>query len=162
MSFPPPGSREGEGEDFDPFAPPSPFGSPEPSAPLSDPRPGADRGHDEWSAPSNPYGQPTPYPAPPATGYTAHGGTPSGVQPPVGYLSGAVASNQIATWALILAILGLCCGLLSIGGFVLSLQAKQAVAQGRANNGGIATAAMVISVVTFVLSALIVMANLTN
>lgn len=74
----------------------------------------------------------------------------------MGYLSGAVASNQIATWALILAILGLCYGLLSIGGFVLSLRAKQAVAQGRANNGGIATAAMVISVVTFVLSSLVV------
>lgn len=166
MTFPPPPGRRGdEGEDFDPFAPPSPFGSPEPASPPPVGPGVGDGSNDEWSTAQGPYGPPAPGP------YQAPQGTPTysspvapayGAPPPVGYLSGAVASNQIATWALTLSILGLCCGFLSIAGFVLSLQAKQAVAQGRASNGGVATTAMVISVVTFVLSSLIVLANLTN
>ena len=109
--------------------------------------------------PASPYGPPTGAPIQPAAPFAAPGSTPYGAPAPVGYLAGSTASNQIATWALTLAILGLCCGVLSIAGFVMSLQAKQAIAQGRANNASVASAAMIISVATFVISTAIVLAT---
>lgn len=160
MSFPPPSGGQGpQDEGYDPFAPPSPFGSPEPSV---GPVPSTPAGDPRFAGNDSPDGPPSAWPYDTASPDSTLGSNPYGPPAPVGYQAAAISSNQIATWALTLAILGLCCGFLSIAGFVMSLQAKQAVAQGRANNGGVASAAMAISVITFVLSSVVVMSNLRN
>jgi hypothetical protein len=95
-----------------------------------------------------PYGQQPVYgqqPYDPAGGqpgaYPAYQGAPYG-GPAFGY-----PKNGLAVWSLVLGILSIvCCGLFSgIPGIILGNKAQQAVARGEANNGGMATAGVVLS-----------------
>ena len=110
---------------------------------------------------ARPYGAPTAQPAqpgypaapqygaPPAQpGYPAapqYGATPYPAAP--GYAGGyAYPKNSLAVWSLVLAILGMMlCGLFTgIPAVIIGNNAKRAVASGEANNGGLATAGIVI------------------
>lgn len=109
----------------------------------------SDYGQSDYGAPpAAPYGTPTP----------ATYGTPA---PMYGAVSpyattGTGQANGLAVTALILSCLGMVCGgVFAVVGLILSIQARKAVAQGRASNGGVATAALVVSIVTLSLWALI-------
>ncbi|WP_265521074.1 DUF4190 domain-containing protein [Oerskovia flava] len=137
------------------------------------PVPGA--GDDE---PSNPYGTPprdgdvppqtggypgsaqypgaTPYPG--ATAYPGAGPYPGG---PAGY-GGYYPKNSLAVWSLVLGIVSmLVCGLFTgIPAVILGHNAKRAVAEGQADNPGMATAGIVLGWVAIALSVLAVFAML--
>lgn len=96
----------------------------------------------------NPYGdqQPNPYGTPVPNPY-------GGQQPfggPSPYAVNPTERNSLAVWSLVLGILGFCCGPTSIVGLILGVQARKAAAQGRANNGGLAQAGFVVSIVALV------------
>lgn len=76
-----------------------------------------------------PYGQPAAYPQ----GGAAYGGY--------------YPKNNLAVWSLVLGLVGffICSLLTSVPGIVLGVQARRAVARGEANNGGLATAGLVVS-----------------
>ncbi len=90
-------------------------------------------GAPQYGQPGAPqYGQPTPYPAYQGQQY---GG------PVYGY-----PKNGLAVWSLVLSIVGfVLCGIFTaIPGVIVGHNAKKAVARGEANNGGMATAGIVI------------------
>lgn len=74
---------------------------------------------------------------------------------PAGY-GGYYPKNNLAVWSLVLGLVGLfVCGFVTgIAGIVVGTKAKQAVARGEANNGGMATAGLVISWIATVLTVL--------
>lgn len=83
-----------------------------------------------------------------------------GAQPyyPQGYPgSGGVADNQLGNWSIGLAIAGVVCGfgfLTGIPAIILGMKGRRAAAEGRANNGGTATAGLVVGWAVTVLSIL--------
>lgn len=102
------------------------------------------------------YGAPQPpqYGAPQAPQYGApqydpgqYGGTP-------GYAPYGYPKNSLAVWSLVLGILGfVACGLFSaIPAIIVGGSAKRAVAAGQANNGGMATAGIILGWVATILS----------
>lgn len=124
--------------------------------------------------PQDPYGQsggsqPEPGQQPPAYGGPAYGQPGMGdgytaPPPPPGYYGGGVGGpafpstekNSLGVWALVLGILGLvCCGLFTgIPAIILGGKAKEAAAQGLANNGGLGTAGVVMGWISVAFSAL--------
>lgn len=100
-----------------------------------------------------PYGQ-QPYGQQPAYGQQPVYGQPAGA--PQGY-GGYYPKNNLAVWSLVLGIVGffVCAFFTGIPGIILGMKAKQAVARGEANNGGMATAGLVISWIATVLYVLL-------
>lgn len=146
---------------------------PDPYATGGEPvQPGA--GQPPTQPPAQPqYGQyaapqaPNPYPAQPAaeqypsaSPYPAAPQYPSAPQYPAAPYGGGYApvypKNNLAVWSLVLGILGfVACGILtSIPGIIVGKKAKDAAARGEANNGGMATAGYVISIVATALAGL--------
>ncbi|MEP7088606.1 MAG: DUF4190 domain-containing protein [Nocardioidaceae bacterium] len=85
-------------------------------------------------------------PPPPPEGYGGYGG---------GYV--APRTNQKAVWALVLGILGLCCGLFAgIPAIVLGASAKKEIARsgGAQTGAGLAQAGFVIGIIVTVLGVL--------
>lgn len=95
------------------------------------------------------YGQqPSPYgQQPPAYGQQPYGQQPwtgQGYQAPYG---GGTQKNSLGVWALVLGILGLCCGFASIGGLILGRMSMQAADRGEANNRGLGKAGFILGIV---------------
>ena len=85
----------------------------------------------------------------------AYGSAPGGYPPP-GY-GVAYPKNSLAVWSLVLGIVSfvLSCGLLTgIPAVIVGSNAKKAVARGEANNGGMATAGIILGWIAIVLSIL--------
>ncbi|KQR15921.1 DUF4190 domain-containing protein [Cellulomonas sp. Leaf334] len=145
----------GSGDPQDPSrAPQDPSGAPQyPAAPPPYPQ--------EPAAPSYPGAGGAPqYPGAAAPQYPSaapYGSAPGGYpQPGPGY--GAVyPKNSLAVWSLVLGIVSfvLSCGLLTgIPAVIVGNNAKKAVARGEANNGGMATAGIILGWIAIVLSVL--------
>lgn len=99
------------------------------------------------------------YPAAPQYGAPQYGATPYPAAPQYaaapGYAGGyAYPKNSLAVWSLVLAILGMVlCGLFTgIPAVIIGNNAKRAVAAGEANNGGLATAGVVVGWIAIALS----------
>lgn len=135
-----------------PAAPPPPPAAPQyPSAPqYPGAAPQAPQAPGAPQYPSAPqYGAPTPYPA-----AAPYGSAPGGY-PPAGY--GAVyPKNNLAVWSLVLGILTfVLCGVFSaVAAVIVGYKARKAVAAGEANNGGMATAGIILGWVGIALSIL--------
>jgi hypothetical protein len=136
---------------------PPPYGSP-PPPPSGDDRPPA-YGGDSSGGDSSGYGS-TPYGStPPAYGSSSYGGAPPAYggsdygtsQSPYGY---GYPKNSLAVWSLVLGLVGIfVCGLFTgIPAIVVGHKARGAVAEGQANNGGMATAGIVLGWIATILS----------
>ena len=92
-----------------------------------------------------PYGQ-QPYGQQPY-GQQPYGQQPygQGYNPPAGY--SGTQKNNLGVWALVLGIVGFCCGPLGIGAIILGRQSQQAADRGEANNRGLGTAGFVLGVI---------------
>lgn len=106
-----------------------PYGS---SDPAAGPPYGEVPQYGQYGAPQDPAaGQPGAYPAYPSQPYQA--------VPTYGY-----PKNNLGVWSLVLGLVGLVvCGFAGIAAIVVGNQSKAAVARGEANNGGMATAGIV-------------------
>jgi hypothetical protein len=140
-----------------PNEPQNPYGSGEPQQPQ-----------DPSGAPQYP-AAPPPYPGAGAPQYPGASGTPQypaaapygsapGAygQPGPGY-GAAYPKNSLAVWSLVLGIVSfvLSCGFLTgIPAVIVGNNAKKAVARGEANNGGMATAGVILGWVAIALSIL--------
>lgn len=76
---------------------------------------------------------------PPSYGYGGYYGGPSSEK------------NNLGVWALVLGILGLCCGPIGIGGIVLGNLSQKAAAAGLATNGSIGRAGFILGVIAVAL-----------
>lgn len=139
-----------------PNEPQNPYGSGEPQQPQEP------SGTPQYPAAPPPYPQgasaPTPYPGSPQYPAAApYGSAPGGYgQPGPGY-GAAYPKNNLAVWSLVLGIVSfvLSCGLLTgIPAVIVGNNAKKAVARGEANNGGMATAGIILGWIAIVLSVL--------
>jgi Domain of unknown function (DUF4190) len=125
----------------DPYQPPA--GQPQyPSAPGQYPPPsgapqyppapgyGAPAGQPQYGAPQQPYGYP------PAQGMPSPYAVPGASLP----------DNKFGLWSMILGIVSLlCCGIFAaVPAVILGLQARKKVEAGTANNGGMATAGIIL------------------
>lgn len=101
--------------------------------------------------PSSPYGDPpmSPYVASPYSDGPAYVGSSS-------------SQNKLGAWALGLAIAGLLCGVLSLGGLAMSIQARNALQRGTANNKGVVTTAFVLSIIGAAIWAFGYIVRITN
>jgi len=145
-----------------PNEPQNPYGSGEPQDPNKAPQDPS--GAPQYPAAPPPYSQgpaaPPPYPGagtpqyPSAAPYgSAQGGY---AQPGPGY-GAAYPKNGLAVWSLVLGIVSfvLSCGFLTgIPAVIVGNNAKKAVARGEANNGGMATAGIILGWIAIVLSVL--------
>jgi len=132
---------------------PPPYGSTPP--PSGDDRPPV-HGSDQPSYGSTPpaYGSTPAYGGSSAYGSTppAYGGSDYGTSPsPYGY---AFPKNSLAVWSLVLGLVGIfVCGLFTgIPAIVVGHKARGAVAEGQANNPGMATAGIVLGWISTILS----------
>ncbi|GEK21140.1 DUF4190 domain-containing protein [Cellulomonas xylanilytica] len=138
----------GSGDPKDPSgAPQDPGGSPQyPAAPP--PYPGAGGAPQYPGSTGTPqYPSAAPYGAAPGGGYG---------QPGPGY-GAAYPKNGLAVWSLVLGIVSfvLGCGLFTgIPAVIVGNNSKKAVARGEANNGGMATAGVILGWIAIVLSVL--------
>ena len=102
----------------------------------------------------DPYGQ-QPYGEQPH-GQQPYGQQPYGQQPygqqPYGYSS--TQKNNLGVWALVLGIVGICCGPFGIGAIIVGRQSQAAADRGEANNRGLGTAGFVLGVIAVALWAL--------
>ena len=135
--FPPPGQ---------PYPPPAGQPYPPPAGqPYLPPGYGAPAGPPGYDAPQQPYGYP---PAQNVPG-PYQGGMPGAAFP----------DNKLGVWSMILGILSLvCCGLGALPGIaaiILAVQARQRVANGTANNGGMATAGLIMGAIGVVFSVIV-------
>jgi hypothetical protein len=141
-----------------PNEPQNPYGSGEPQPPQ-DPS-----GAPQYPAAPPPYSQgpaaPPPYPGAGAPQYPSaapYGSAPGSYgQPGPGY-GAAYPKNSLAVWSLVLGIVSFVigCGLLTgIPAVIVGNNAKKAVARGEANNGGMATAGVILGWIATVLSVL--------
>ena len=89
-----------------------------------------------------PYGQ-QPYPQ-------SYGQQPYGAVPGYGGYSGTE-KNSLGVWALVLGILGFCCGPLGIGAIVLGRQSQTAADNGQATNRGLGTAGFILGIIVVAL-----------
>lgn len=142
-----------------PNEPQNPYGSGEPQPPQ-----------DPTGVPQYPAAPPPPQPQYPAAPYPEAGGTPQypaatpygsapGYQQPAPGYGGAYVypKNSLAVWSLVLGIASfvLSCGLFTgIPAVIVGNNAKKAVARGEANNGGMATAGVILGWIAIVLSVL--------
>jgi hypothetical protein len=123
------------------YAPQDPSGAPQYGQP-------ADQPYGQQPYPQQPYGQ-QPYGQAPA--YPAYQGQPYG-GPVYGY-----PKNSLAIWSLVLGIVAFvlnCSFLAGIPAIIVGTNAKKAVARGEANNGGMATAGIVLGWISTVLGVL--------
>lgn len=106
----------------------------------------------------NPYGQPQG--GQPPYGQNPYGQAPGGLPyspAPDPYGTGgygqasSTSKNNLGVWALVCGIGGLLCNPALIAGVILGVLARKAVREGTANNGGMATAGLVISIIGCVL-----------
>jgi hypothetical protein len=130
------------------------YGQYAPQDPSGAPQPGGYPQYGQQGQPADqPYGQ-QPYGQQPygqAPAYPAYQGQPYG-GPVYGY-----PKNSLAIWSLVLGIAAfvLSCGFLTgIPAVIVGNNAKKAVARGEANNGGMATAGIVLGWVSIVLGVL--------
>jgi len=150
----------------DPQDPQSPYGGgtpQEPTSPYGAPTPPPDPSASYPSAPQYPtYGQ-----GPEASQYPPAAQYPSGQYPQAGQYPAATPygagqygyvypKNSLGVWSLVLGILGMVvCGLFAgIPAIIVGNNAKRAVAQGEANNGGLATAGVILGWISVGLSIL--------
>lgn len=136
---------------------PPPYGSP-PPPPSGDDRPPA------YGSDSSSYGSTPAYGStPPAYGSSSYESTPSAYggsdygtsQSPYGY---GYPKNSLAVWSLVLGLVGIfVCGLFTgIPAIVVGHKARGAVAEGQANNGGMATAGIVLGWIATILSLIVI------
>ncbi|WP_421741711.1 DUF4190 domain-containing protein [Cellulomonas sp.] len=146
-----------------PNEPQNPYGSGEPQDPSGAPQ-------DPTGVPQYPAAPPPPQPQYPSAPYPAAGGTPQypaatpygsapGYQQPAPAYGGGYVypKNSLAVWSLVLGIVSfvLSCGLFTgIPAVIVGNNAKKAVARGEANNGGMATAGIILGWIAIVLSIL--------
>jgi hypothetical protein len=144
-----------------PNEPQNPYGSGDPQDPSRAPQ-------DPSAAPQYP-AAPPPYPGAGAPQYPGASGTPQYPsaapygsapggygQPGPGY-GAAYPKNSLAVWSLVLGIVSfvLSCGFLTgIPAVIVGNNAKKAVARGEANNGGMATAGVILGWIAIALSVL--------
>jgi hypothetical protein len=155
---------------------PPPYGSTPPPYGSTPPPPSGDSGQTPYGSTPPPYGSTPPaYGSAPAYGSTSsgagsssYGSTPPayggdyGTTPsPYGY--GTFPKNNLGVWSLVLGLLGIfVCGLFAgIPAVIVGGRAKRAVAEGQANNGGMATAGVVLGWIAIVLSIIGVILALT-
>lgn len=102
-----------------------------------------------------PYGQQQPYGQQPAYGQQQPYGQPYGQQPygQAGYNApgyggfASTAKNNLGVWALVLGIVGFCCGPLGIGAIILGRQSQAAADRGEATNRGLGTAGFILGII---------------
>jgi hypothetical protein len=142
-----------------PYGAPQPpqYGAPQPpqyGAPQAPQYPAAPQSPQYPAAPQYGAPQAPQYPAAPQYGVEGYGVAP--VSP--------TAKNSLAVWSLVTGIVSLLfCGLiLGIVAIVLGRNAKQAVARGEANNGGLATAGQVLGGIAIVIWAVLIIARVAN
>ncbi|NUU19794.1 DUF4190 domain-containing protein [Cellulomonas humilata] len=147
-----------------PNEPQNPYGSGDPQDPSRAPQ--DPTGVPQYPAAPPPPPQPqypaTPYPAaggaPQYPAATPYGSAPGYQQPAQAYGGGYVyPKNSLAVWSLVLGIVSfvLSCGLFTgIPAVIVGNNAKKAVARGEANNGGMATAGVILGWIAIVLSIL--------
>jgi hypothetical protein len=144
-----------------PNEPQNPYGSGEPQNPGQTPQ-------EPGGAPQYP-SAPPPYPGSGAPQYPGASGSPQYpsaapygaaaggyAQPGPGY-GAAYPKNSLAVWSLVLGIVSfvLSCGFLTgIPAVIVGNNAKKAVARGEANNGGMATAGVILGWIAIALSVL--------
>jgi len=121
MSTPPPGTPG----DQNPYGQQNPYGEQPPAY-----------GQQQWGQQPAPYGQ-EPYGQQPWAGQ-------SGYQAPYG---GGTQKNSLGVWALVLGIVGLCCGFASIAAVILGRMSQQAADRGEANNRGLGTAGFILGII---------------
>ena len=150
----PPSGEQSAGQPQYPSAP-DPYQSPAapppyPSAPGQYPPPaaapqyppapgyGTPPGQPQYGAPQQPYGYP------PAQGVPAPYAVPGAAMP----------DNKFGLWSMILGIASLvCCGIFTaVPALILGLQARKKVEAGTANNGGMATAGIIMGAIGIVFS----------
>lgn len=150
-----------------PNEPQNPYGSGEPQQPQ-DPS-----GAPQYPAAPPPYPQEPAAPTYPGAGgapqypgasgspqYPAaapYGSAPGGYTQPGGGYGGVYPKNSLAVWSLVLGIVSfvLSCGLLTgIPAVLVGNSAKKAVERGEANNGGMATAGIILGWIAIALSVL--------
>lgn len=128
MSTPPPGTPG----DPNPYGQQNPYGEQPPAYGQQPPAYG-----------QQPYGQqPAPYGQEPY-GQQPWAGQP-GYQAPYG---GGTQKNSLGVWALVLGILGLCCGFASIAAVILGRMSLQANERGEANNRGLGNAGFILGII---------------
>ena len=119
----------------DPYQPPA-------AAPQYPPAPGygTPPGQPQYGAQQQPYGYP------PA----------QGVPSPYSVPGASLPDNKFGLWAMILGIASIvCCGVFTaVPALILGLQARKKVEAGTANNGGMATAGIILGAIGIVLSVL--------
>jgi len=104
-----------------------------------------------------PYGPPQPYGQPPAYGQPqspAAPGYPAAYGPNPG-----TAANSLGVWALVLGIVSWVCSLglfAGIPAIIVGNKSRRAAAEGRANNGGMGTAGVVLGWIATVVSLLVI------
>ncbi|WP_169165342.1 DUF4190 domain-containing protein [Cellulomonas taurus] len=110
------------------------------------------------------YGQTPSYgqygaPQDPAGGYPSYPGGQGGPQTPMyGF-----PKNNLAVWSLVLGIVGLLvCGIAGIPAIILGNNSKKAVARGEANNGGMATAGIVLGWISVAWLIIVVILGITG
>ncbi|MEZ0449190.1 DUF4190 domain-containing protein [Cellulomonas sp. ICMP 17802] len=152
-----------------PNEPQSPYGAEPPQDPNAPP-PYPPAGAPQYPAAPPPPPAAPPYPAAPQYPGTAspqypaatpYGSAPGGYPPAAGAYQPGYApvypKNSLAVWSLVLGIASfvLSCGLFTgIPAIIVGNNAKKAVANGEANNGGMATAGIILGWVAIVLSIL--------
>ena len=161
--------------------PSTPYGTPPPPPPVF-PQPWQTPGEQAPPAPSDAYGTPPsaspPGPPPGQTfggpaarysPYTAAGRYPGPGAPGYGGWIANSRDNGKGTGALVMGILSivLCFGSLigiglGVGAIIMGVQGRQAAQGGTADNGGVATAGLVLGIIGLVLSALMSIGYLAN
>ena len=143
---------------------PPPYGQPPVTPPYGAQPPATPPPYGQPPVTPPPYGQPPvsppPYGQPAAYGVQppAYGSPP--YPQPGGYAQPAYAfpKNSLAVWSLVLGIVSfvLCGFFAAIPAIIVGNKAKQAVAEGQANNGGMATAGVILGWVNLALTVIVV------
>lgn len=171
-SVPPPPPEGAAGGPGAPGAPGSPAaeasaaqahpGPPYPATPGEQQAPYPDASYPQAPYPQAPYvqGQPSPQgqPYPPAAGYPVYAGQPGYAGYAPAYAP-APPKNDLAIWSLVLGLAGIVLSLTFLTGIpavILGRQARDAERAGLADNGGLATAGIVLGWVSIGLGALLV------
>jgi F0F1-type ATP synthase membrane subunit c/vacuolar-type H+-ATPase subunit K len=143
----PPQDPHGGEPPQDPYGsqPPQPYGTQPPAQPTyGAPQPGPPQ--PQYGVPQAPeYG---------ASQYPSASPYPSAPQYAGGYGASQTAKNSLGVWSLVLGILSIVlCGIIAgIAAIIVGNNAKKAVARGEANNGGMATAGVVLGWISVALT----------
>lgn len=136
----------------------NPYGQPQGGQPPYGQTQGGQPPYGQAQGGQPPYGQPQG--GQPPYGQNPYGQAPGGLPyspAPDPYGTGgygqasSTSKNNLGVWALVCGIGGLLCNPALIAGVILGVLARKAVREGTANNGGMATAGLVISIIGCVL-----------